>query len=337
MAFTGQSQVPKSSAVDAEDFKSGLAATSGETATEKLKLGHSRVNEEKSVPVSTTQVAPKTGVPSVLKYLLISKRVYDLYDVPNKVGESEGIIAGDSRERKGCSGNEITGDTGEVVDTGLQTSKSPKVTEAIEDVSNSSTDRKYECKLCLSVLKNRLLFWQHLHEHSQEVPYTCKNCLENFDNEKVLKIHYMHRCGCAACGKQIRGSHAGPHAKGCRLGNPFLCTGCSNRFPSSDVFRKHLRSHINKENSYICKECGEIFLCKSDARKHEFLKNNCSGPVIQAFTSEADIFKFDFPDEEREEVMPLSPVNIESEFNSSALDPLAIDKEESSAFGSIGY
>lgn len=67
------------------------------------------------------------------------------------------MITGDSRKRKGYSGYEVTVNTSEAIDTGLGTSRSPKGKEAIEDIRNISVGRKYECKLCFSVLRNKLI------------------------------------------------------------------------------------------------------------------------------------------------------------------------------------
>lgn len=77
------------------------------------------------MPVSTTFIAPKTGDPPVLKDLIISENGVELHNIPSVMGKSERMIAEDSRKRKGYSGNEITVNSNEAIDIGLQT-LSPK-------------------------------------------------------------------------------------------------------------------------------------------------------------------------------------------------------------------
>ncbi|XP_066979611.1 uncharacterized protein [Macrobrachium rosenbergii] len=332
MDSTGQSPVPETSAEKEGGFMNGHADILGETVSKKCKLGHLNASKEESVPVCSALIAARTvGPPGQM----IGEKGGDLHNTPNGNGVLQETIAGGSEKPKGHHDNEISVNTGEALDAGLQTSKSPKGMETVGDNGNKiSVTRQFECRLCFNVWRNKLLFWEHLHTHSKEVPSTCKNCAEVFDDENLWKIHNRDKCCCAACGKLILGSSASVHAKGCQ---PYTCSGCSKRFQSLDVFRDHWRSHIG-EKSYVCRVCRKIFLSKADADRHKVHRNICLNPVVTGFTSEVDLLDFDFfqntemlshvPDEERDKVMERSSVNLRSELNSSALDSLSVGKDE---------
>ncbi|XP_068242783.1 zinc finger protein 43-like isoform X2 [Palaemon carinicauda] len=281
----------------------------------------------------------------------------DLHSTLKGVRVLRGTISEISKKAHNHSGNETMGNTSEVNIKEFSNFKSHKDFSATVGNSNINFNMKssaveeigkYECKLCLTVVREKHAFWQHLVEHSEDVPLTCKICVEVFDDVDSWKIHTKQKCSCALCGKMIKRANYGQHKKICPISYPFKCRVCIKRFSSSEVFRDHMKTH-SQEKSCRCKVCGEVLLLKYEVERHNKMHGEESVEPVSMSEDEDDpssatsandpshdvksiqsLQNVDMSYEERDEKIPLSSIRKLCSIDYSSVNSLdtIIVKEE---------
>ncbi|XP_066979620.1 zinc finger protein 84-like [Macrobrachium rosenbergii] len=337
--------------------------------SKKLKREDLQESGKDAVTVITVSAAPKTVGPLVSKDLNPTEKSSGLRSILKDIGVSCRRLSAVSEGHKGPSASEhrvsatsenmvnATSEnkvntayrqivcTNEIPSMDLKTCKSRKVySVTVEDdvlslkSSAGAESGKYKCTLCVSVLGDKLAFWQHLSEHSEEVPYTCKICLKIFSDVNSRMHHSEQKCSCALCGRLMHRKYYSVHANFCPVGRPFRCRVCIKRFSSSDVFRDHMESH-SREKSCRCRVCGEVLLFKYEADRHKMMhrKDNID-PYSTILLSEDEDDSFSvtpsaknplcISDEEKDVEIPVSSVKLENDIDSSSLELLTVVKEE---------
>ncbi|XP_064086645.1 zinc finger protein 426-like [Macrobrachium nipponense] len=349
---TGQTCVPKTTALKDGKSTDNHEAISEEKISKKLKSEHTQ-ESEKNFGLDHT-------INDALKAVGSCKKRSDLRSILKVIGVSHGAMSGSSEKAyKQSDGGSLVN----ISEINIQNFTALKSKRGYSTTVGKSTSNnfivkcgagkeytKYECKLCFKVWRDKPAFWHHLVEHSEDVPYTCKICVEIFDGPDSWERHIKRKCGCALCGKLIKRVNYGHHSKVCHVSNPFKCLVCIKRFSSSDVFREHMKTH-SKERSCRCKVCGEVLLLKYEVEKHNKMHGTESVDSVSTSEDEEDPFfavssaktssshqvKSEqslqneyIPYKETDMKMPISSIKTECDVESSALHTLdtIIVKEE---------
>ncbi|XP_064086651.1 zinc finger protein 836-like [Macrobrachium nipponense] len=353
MVLTDQSGVPKPSALKDGEVWNDCKDISEEKGSKKLKSGCLQGSDTDFVPFSTTTTVPQTVRSPVSQDLFRGKKRSDLRSILKDIGVSRGTVLKRSEKAKSDLVSENSNDI-EVVSKESPKEYQATVVNGCNIFERKSSQRKesgkYKCKLCFSVWKEKHAFWQHLHEHSDDVPYTCKICVEVFDDVESWKVHKEQKCTCALCGKLMQRIDYAVHNKACPVNNPFKCLVCFKRFLTSDLFREHMKSH-SREQACRCKVCGEVLLLKYEAERHNKMHKKesidlVSMPLLSEdelltvtlgaqnplckVKSEHSLQTSDVSDKERDVKVPLSSIKTENYIESGSVNTLSaiIVKEE---------
>lgn len=98
--------------------------------------------------------------------------------------------------------------------------------------------RNYQCALCLKKFLGSNDLRKHIRIHTNERPFTCKECNRGFRQAGSLKNHI-----------------ASQHSPGPDV---FVCNFCQKAFPIKERLRLHLRTHTGVK-PYSCKLCPKEF------------------------------------------------------------------------------
>ncbi|XP_068242474.1 zinc finger protein Xfin-like [Palaemon carinicauda] len=330
-----QRNVPITSASNTVRFMNYGADDLEEIISKKLKEELEKTNEE-LVSVSAIMVGSKTVGSLLSKDSIPGKKRNFLRDALKTLDVSNGRVGEGNKEKQNHFTCRNIVNTSGVPDIGIEmVISNEEYSETVTDSDNNhnlkytgAKSRKYECRLCFSVWTNKRFFWQHLLGHSENVPYTCKICAEIF-NEKSWEIHEESTCKCAACGRLVKGKAQSIHPKLCRIGNPFTCTLCVKRFPTTEVFSDHMKTH-SRETSFACK-CGNEFCNHEPDLQEEMQRKENKDPIpMLSPAEEEDDFLSDTPseeiisqisDEESTSNVKMSSVKTESGFDLITLEP----------------
>lgn len=226
MVLADQSVVPKPSTLEDGEVLNDCTDISEEKGSKKLKAECLQGSDTNFVPFITPSTTPKTVGPPVLQDLFHGKKRSDLRSILKDIGVSRGTVLKGSEKAKSDLVSENLNNIKVI------SKESPKEYQATVKNGSSIFERKsrpceesgkYKCKSCFSVWREKHAFWQHLLGHSDDVPYTCKICVEVFDDVESWKVHTEQKCSCALCGKLMQRIDYAVHNKACPVNNPFKC------------------------------------------------------------------------------------------------------------------
>ncbi|KAG8556037.1 hypothetical protein GDO81_017907 [Engystomops pustulosus] len=160
----------------------------------------------------------------------------------------------------------------------------------------------WKCDICNKSFMRQLHLQEHMLLHSQDKPFKCTYCDEQFKSRfKRLKHQEKYHLGpfpCPICGRQFNDSgnlrrhieytHGGKRKWTCRIcgksvrerttlkehlrihsgEKPHLCSICGQNFRHGSSYRLHLRVH-HDDKRYKCEECGKTFIRHDHLTKHK--------------------------------------------------------------------
>jgi len=155
--------------------------------------------------------------------------------------------------------------------------------EAHKKTHNTKARKRYECKVCLRLFSDMVIFDAHtlIHEGTER-PCKCDQCDAAYEEADVLAKHKqrIHRklWGCDICGKSFNRSakleiHRSVHTREKR----YQCNVCEYRCNDPSNLDRHKRTnHSQIENTLICDICELRFRDTDDLERH-ILE---SGPLV---------------------------------------------------------
>lgn len=102
-------------------------------------------------------------------------------------------------------------------------------------------NRKFECEICHKRFIGKNDLRKHFLIHTNEKPYACNECGQNFRQVISLKNHI-------AC----------KHSPGLQSKNIYVCDYCKKAFPIKERLKLHLRTHTG-DRPYQCDYCKKTF------------------------------------------------------------------------------
>ncbi|XP_068096157.1 zinc finger and BTB domain-containing protein 41 [Hyperolius riggenbachi] len=137
-----------------------------------------------------------------------------------------------------------------------------------------SQDNPFKCTYCDEQFKSRFKRLKH-HEKYHLGPFPCDLCDRQFNDSGNLKRHieYTHggkrKWSCFICGKSVRErTTLKEHLRIHSGEKPHLCSICGQNFRHGSSYRLHLRVH-HDDKRYECDECGKAFIRHDHLTKHK--------------------------------------------------------------------
>lgn len=164
--------------------------------------------------------------------------------------------------------------------------------------------QEHRCEQCSSTFASSYLLLRHKRNHGPDEEHPCPKCAKVFNRKKNMEKHLreVHRvkrpkivkevfpCECHVCQSGFHSrTELAEHIKVSHMDeinekivdnprftinfheNYFLCKKCGKNFPNEDEQAIHLASHLgvlNKDTSFVCDVCGDIFMKKSLFNAH---------------------------------------------------------------------
>ncbi|KAJ8667879.1 hypothetical protein QAD02_009542, partial [Eretmocerus hayati] len=144
------------------------------------------------------------------------------------------------------------------------------------DQEQPKNQQKFTCHPCSKSFDQETYRNEHLKTHSEERPFICKICCDDFTSNRNLKEHMLRKHSdeksylCDQCGKRFAIkqdfiNHMRIHFNG----KPRSCEFCQKKFARKDDLRQHERIHTG-EKPYSCKLCGKRFSFHTSLYKHKY-------------------------------------------------------------------
>lgn len=148
----------------------------------------------------------------------------------------------------------------------------PELRAHRQEMRERRMHRLFECFMCKAKLKSFVDMRQHLKQHNEATPFSCKVCSMHFSAEQYER-HLCHgeSVQCDYCTESFRTttsllehleSHTGHHKL-------FKCQDCSKIFPMVFLLDCHrARQHRVIERPYTCRICMRTFRLANSLTKH---------------------------------------------------------------------
>ncbi|CAH2321103.1 oocyte zinc finger -like [Pelobates cultripes] len=143
-----------------------------------------------------------------------------------------------------------------------------------KDQKTSAVKEPFLCKACGRCFDEEGLLKLHWITHLGERTFTCSECGEHFPLHAELIKHMKTHRGrkmypCSDCGKSFnRESHLNLHLRTHTGEKPYSCTECGKSFSQKSHLGRHQSVHTGVKQ-YACFECGIHFIRKSDLVLHQ--------------------------------------------------------------------
>uniref|UniRef100_A0A3P9J286 C2H2-type domain-containing protein n=1 Tax=Oryzias latipes TaxID=8090 RepID=A0A3P9J286_ORYLA len=127
---------------------------------------------------------------------------------------------------------------------------------------------------------------QHELIHTGERPHQCTVCGKTFLTANELRLHNRYHTGerpykCDVCSKAfIQSGYLKAHMRIHTGEKPFKCDICDKGFRLSNHMKKHRRTHAGKQKSFVCEECGLVFLDKKALWEHSLSHDSRTEPTF---------------------------------------------------------
>ncbi|XP_069823619.1 zinc finger and BTB domain-containing protein 41 [Dendropsophus ebraccatus] len=137
-----------------------------------------------------------------------------------------------------------------------------------------SQDKPFKCTYCDEQFKSRFKRLKHQEKYHLG-PFPCDICGRQFNDSGNLKRHIEYTHGgkrkwtCFICGKSVRErTTLKEHLRIHSGEKPHLCSICGQNFRHGSSYRLHLRVH-HDDKRYECDECGKTFIRHDHLTKHK--------------------------------------------------------------------
>ncbi|KAG9483300.1 hypothetical protein GDO78_009301 [Eleutherodactylus coqui] len=137
-----------------------------------------------------------------------------------------------------------------------------------------SQDKPFKCTYCDEQFKSRFKRLRHQEKYHLG-PFPCDICGRQFNDTGNLKRHIEYTHGgkrkwiCFICGKSVRErTTLEEHLRIHSGEKPHLCSICGQSFRHGSSYRLHLRVH-HDDKRYECDECGKTFIRHDHLTKHK--------------------------------------------------------------------
>uniref|UniRef100_A0A3B5M4L0 C2H2-type domain-containing protein n=1 Tax=Xiphophorus couchianus TaxID=32473 RepID=A0A3B5M4L0_9TELE len=133
---------------------------------------------------------------------------------------------------------------------------------------------RYPCKTCGKQFMKETSLKRHELIHTGERPHQCTVCGKTFLTANELRLHNRYHTGerpykCDVCSKAfIQSGYLKSHMRIHTGEKPFKCDLCDKTFRLSYHMKKHRRTHAGKTRSFVCEDCGLVFLQKKLLWEH---------------------------------------------------------------------
>lgn len=160
-----------------------------------------------------------------------------------------------------------------------------------------------QCTVCQKVLSSKAHLKRHMLTHTEEAPFKCKHCDEEFDTLAKRRRHVQSthvkrdvkydcdKCNYSTYTKGCFTTHLKRHVKQytlfceeCNVGffnnteltthdikfhnsQPFQCALCNDLFTSKGNLYSHIKSH-DPNNSFVCEICGRTYKKNNSYKRH---------------------------------------------------------------------
>uniref|UniRef100_A0A3Q2NUL0 Zinc finger protein 11-like n=1 Tax=Fundulus heteroclitus TaxID=8078 RepID=A0A3Q2NUL0_FUNHE len=147
---------------------------------------------------------------------------------------------------------------------------------------------RYPCKSCGKQFMKETSLKRHELIHTGERPHQCTVCGKTFLTANELRLHNRYHTGerpykCDVCGKAfIQSGYLKSHVRIHTGEKPFKCDVCDKSFRLSYHMKKHRRTHAGKSRSFVCSDCGLVFLHKKFFWEHSLTHNVKMEPAFAA-------------------------------------------------------
>ncbi|KAM4523626.1 uncharacterized protein V3H82_001804 isoform 2-T2 [Fundulus diaphanus] len=147
---------------------------------------------------------------------------------------------------------------------------------------------RYPCKSCGKQFMKETSLKRHELIHTGERPHQCTVCGKTFLTANELRLHNRYHTGerpykCDVCSKAfIQSGYLKSHMRIHTGEKPFKCDICDKSFRLSYHMKKHRRTHAGKSRSFVCSDCGLVFLHKKFFWEHSLTHNVKMEPAFAA-------------------------------------------------------
>uniref|UniRef100_A0A3P9J2I2 C2H2-type domain-containing protein n=1 Tax=Oryzias latipes TaxID=8090 RepID=A0A3P9J2I2_ORYLA len=145
---------------------------------------------------------------------------------------------------------------------------------------------RYPCNACGKQFMKETSLKRHELIHTGERPHQCTVCGKTFLTANELRLHNRYHTGerpykCDVCSKAfIQSGYLKAHMRIHTGEKPFKCDICDKGFRLSNHMKKHRRTHAGKQKSFVCEECGLVFLDKKALWEHSLSHDSRTEPTF---------------------------------------------------------
>lgn len=146
-------------------------------------------------------------------------------------------------------------------------------------VKKIKIERKYECSVCMKVLRNNTNLKRHMQCHNPVKAYNCEICGKDFSDKYYFKLHYKRHSGnfpyqCGICQRPfLQKCTLDEHLRRHTGERPYKCQYCDKTFSTNGIMLEHQRTHTG-EKPYKCKLCEKAFTQGNTLRQHMSVHSN---------------------------------------------------------------